>query len=286
VTPRAAVSALVLGTSALTAGISSAGLEASRAGRGQAAQVLYLPSGEYLRIVSLGFPELLADVIYIWSIQYYSNYEVEDRFRYLEHVYGNVISELDPRYIDPYLVGSLIMSVEAKDHEMALRLLEKGMDANPEEWILPFEAGFTCFQILKDYRRAAAYFERAMDIPGAPPPIRRMYAEMFNRIGDKQASLAHWRNIYESADNDHVKDISWRHVHDLTIECDIEALTDAVESYRAREGRPPRELEDLRRSGLIAMVPVDPDGEEYVYDSATGKVSSASRWRLYRKMDR
>ena len=57
--------------------------------------MLYLPSGKYLRVVSLGFPQVLADMIYIWSIQYYGNYEAEDRFKYLEHIYGGVISELE-----------------------------------------------------------------------------------------------------------------------------------------------------------------------------------------------
>ena len=54
-------------------------------------------------------------MIYIWAIQYYSNYEREDRYRYVEHVFGEVIAELDPHYIDPYWMGALIITIEAQD---------------------------------------------------------------------------------------------------------------------------------------------------------------------------
>jgi tetratricopeptide (TPR) repeat protein len=265
-------------------GISSSRLEAmsSRVG----AQVLYLPSGQYLKVVSLGFPEILADLIYLWSIQYYGNYDKAERFSYLEHVYNGVIAELDPHYIDPYLVGALIMETEAGEHEMALRLLEKGMKSNPQEWILPFEAGFICFDALSDYGRAADYFERAMAIPSAPPAIRRIHAEMFNKMGDKRRSLENWKQIHDAADSEYVRDISWRHVHDLAIEVDLETLTAAIESYRSTHGRLPSSLDDLARAGLVAGIQPDPDGRPYVYDPATGSVKSGSPWRLFRKDDR
>jgi tetratricopeptide (TPR) repeat protein len=249
------------------------------------ASVLYLPSGKYLKAMSLGFPEVMADAIYIWSIQYYSNYDTADRFTFLEHIYSGVITELDPHYMDPYLIGSLIMSSEAGDNEMALRLLDKGMAANPREWILPFEAGFTCFNLLKDYPRAAAYFEKAIAIPDAPGVVRRIHAEMLNKAGDKRASLAYWTEVHEKAEDAYVEDISWRHVHDLRIEIDTETLHAALEAWKDSpqgEGRYPRSLSDLQRAGLIAAVPLDPDGAPYAYDPATGSVRSIGPFRLYR----
>ena len=275
----------LLGACVAAAGVSSSRLE-SMSHREGSATVLYLPSGQYLKVVSLGFPELLADAIYLWSIQYYGNYDKADRYVFLEHVYNGVIAELDPHYIDPYLVGSMIMGMEAGDHEMALRLLDKGARANPEEWILPFEAGFICFDSLGDYERAAGYFERAMAIPGAPPATRRIHAEMFNKMGDKRRSLAYWSQIHDTADSDYVRDISWSHVHDLMIEVDLETLTTAVASYRSLHGSLPAALTDLRRAGLVDRIPDDPDGRPYQYDAATGAVKSASPWRLFRKDNR
>jgi len=269
-----------------TAAWSGRRLEQAQAARPTAAQVLYLPSGRYLKVVSLGYASVLADAIYIWSIQYYSNYEAADRFSFLEHIYGNVITELDPHYIDPYLIGSLIMSVEAHDNEMALRLLDKGIAANPDEWILPFEAGYTCYNSLHDYTRAAAYFEKAMNTPGAPAAIRRMRAEMYNKMGDKRASLGYWRDVLDQADNDYVRDIASRHVHDLTIELDVSRLEAAVAAWRARSGSNPPDLGALVRGGFLGAVPLDPDGKPYLYDPRAGAVTSQSRFRLYRRTTR
>ncbi|MFQ5701354.1 MAG: hypothetical protein ACE5HU_05865 [Acidobacteriota bacterium] len=274
---------LVVALPVVTAAYSGARLKDIGSRAPSSAEVLYLPSGKYLKMISLGFSDVLADLIYIWSIQYYSNYDGDDRSQYLEHIYKNVISELDPHYIDPYLLGALIMALEQGDPEMALRLLDKGIAANPDEWILPFEAGFTCYDNLKDYARAARYFEKAMNDPNAPIPITRLRAEMYNKMGDKRSSLRYWTQIHDTADNDYVRDISERHMHDLAIEVDLESLHKAVDAYKARHGIDPTGLEMLVREGLIERVPLDPDGKSYLYNPATGEIRCQSRYRLYRR---
>ena len=234
--------------------------------------LLYLPSGKYLRVMALGFDGLLADVLYLWSIQYYGNYDIRDRYDYLEHIYDQVITELDPHYLDPYLIGALIMTSEARQPEMALRLLDKGFERNPDQWIMPFEAGFLCYDDLHDYQRAAGYFERALRVPGVHPLVRRLYAEMYNRAGDKRTSLREWSEIYQTSTDDYVRNVAWNHVHDLKVSVDVADLTDAVAGFRARHGRPPRRLQDLLASGLLGVLPRDPEDRDYIYDPENGVV--------------
>jgi tetratricopeptide (TPR) repeat protein len=234
--------------------------------------LLYLPSGKYLRVVSLGFDGLLADVLYLWSIQYYGNYAIKDRYEYLERIYEQVITELDPHYLDPYFVGALIMTAEARDPEMALRLLDKGVRANPDKWILPFEAGFLCYNDLHDYKRAAAYFEKALAIPDVHPLVRRLHAEMFNRAGDKRTSLQEWLEIYRTTDDPYVRNVAWNHAHDLKVDVDLADLRDAVGRFRAREGRLPRRMQEIVRGGLLPDLPRDPEERDYSYDAGTGEV--------------
>jgi len=45
--------------------------------------LLYLPNGKYLRVLSLGQAPVVADVVYLWAIQYYSDYDRADRYRYV-----------------------------------------------------------------------------------------------------------------------------------------------------------------------------------------------------------
>ena len=83
---------LVLVAGAVTV-VSGRSLERLSAERPTEASLLYLPNGQHLKLASLGQAPVLADLIYLWAIQYYSVYEREDRFRYVEHVFGNVIAE-------------------------------------------------------------------------------------------------------------------------------------------------------------------------------------------------
>jgi tetratricopeptide (TPR) repeat protein len=248
-----------------------------------AERLLYLPNGRFLRVAALGYPTFLADLIYLWSIQHYGTYREADRFTYLEHVYGEVIARLDPRYVDPYLIGSLIMVVEKQDVSAGLRLLEQGMEANPDEWILPYEAGFWAYDTARDYELAAGYFRRAMEIPGAPASVRRLHAEMFNKRGDKKKSLALWQEVLDTAEDEKVRAIAANHVHDLTLEIDLKRLENAIAAYLRKNGAYPPELASLVRNGLLEAVPVDPDGNSYRYDWHTGEVSPVVHFRLRRR---
>ena len=67
-----------------------------------------LPSGRSLRVLSFGYQNLAADLLFIWSIQFYSTTYLTNRFDYLERVY-DTITDITPLYKDPYIVGSLIM---------------------------------------------------------------------------------------------------------------------------------------------------------------------------------
>jgi len=89
---RRVLTALFVLVCMTTAAVSGRALERIDEGRLSADRLLYLPNGRYLKVASLGQAPLLADLIYIWAIQYYSDYERKDRFRYVRHVFGGVIT--------------------------------------------------------------------------------------------------------------------------------------------------------------------------------------------------
>ena len=119
--------------------------------------IIYLPSGKYLKYATFGYSSLIADLIYLWAIQYYSNYSIQDRFHYLDHIFS-VIAELDPRYLDPYEIGAMIAVYEAKDLNLAFKILDRGLEKNPDQWIFPFQAGHYAQMTIKDYKIAKKYF--------------------------------------------------------------------------------------------------------------------------------
>jgi len=244
-------------------------------GRG-AKDLLYMPNGKYLKAVSLGHAPLLADFVYLWAIQYYSDYAQEDRYRYVEHVFGDVIAELDPRYIDPYWLGAVILTTEAQDEEAGLRLLDRGFAKNPSAWILPYLAGWECDR-LEQFDRAAAYFDLAAKAPGAPPDLFRLKAGMTARTGNLREAIARWQDVLADPRNDEgARAIATRQIRTLTVRADVTDLDAAIAVYRARHGRAPRALDELIEAGIVSALPHDPDGNPYAYDPSTGTVSSAA----------
>jgi len=260
----------------LVAGTAGARLERLSESRSRTTQLLYLPNGNYLRVAALGQQSMLADLVYLWAIQFYANYERADRYRYVEHVFGEVITELDPYYLDAYWMGALIMTLEAHDLDAGLRLLDKGFEANPDEWILPYLAGWEC-RFAGQFVRAADYFRQAAMIPGAPAHVRRMVAGMYKLAGDIREALALWSEVLEDPDSDPAsRAIAERQVRDLHTRADIDDLTEAAGQFRYDNGIYPARLDELVTRGYVATLPLDPDGNAYDYDPQLGTVSSVA----------
>lgn len=232
-----------------------------------------LPSGKTLKILSFGFHELTADMLFIWTIQFYSTYNLTNRFDYLENIF-NAITDIEPRYKEVYIVGSWIMALEAKDIEMSIRLLEKGSRNMPDQWIFDYEASFYAYRDLKDYDRAVKYLQKAARRPGAPSLIRRKEAHLIYMKEDLSQAYAMWLEIYNNATSRLDKDAAFKHLYQIKFEMDKKLLEKTLEQFRQKYTRYPADLAQLVRAGLLKAVPLDFTGQNYRYDPQTGEISA------------
>lgn len=239
--------------------------------------IIYVPSGRFLKYATFGYSALAADLVYLWAIQYYGTYEIADRFAYLDHIFA-VIAELNPRYADPYEVGSMIADREARDIPLALKILDRGFAKNPDMWLFPFEAGHIAQTQLKDFDLARKYFGQAMVLPGAPDFTKRLYANAALKVTDYKTSWDTWLEVYETAADDRVRKIASNHLYQVRAEMDVNALKEAVAGFKEKYGRPPSALDRLVATGILSALPKDLDGRDYVYDPATGDVKAPSLW--------
>lgn len=235
--------------------------------------IIYIPSGKYLKYATFGFPELAADLIYLWAIQYYSDYSIPDRFEYLDHIFS-IIAELDPKYIDPYHVGSLIAVMEAKDLKLALKILERGFEKNPDQWLFPFLAGHYAQMYGNDFQLARSYYKQAMEIEGAPVFTERLYANAAFKSNDYKTAWEDWLNIYENAPDEDTKKIASNHLYNIKATIDKIELEKAITMYKEKFGHFPEDLTRLVQAGYIKNVPKDLDNKDYVYDPETGEVTT------------
>lgn len=245
-------------------------------GRVPGSAIIYIPSGKYLKYATFGYSSVLADLIYLWAIQYYSDYSIADRFNYLEHIFS-IIAELDPRYVDPYELGALVAVYEAGNLELGLKILDLGLEKNPDQWIFPFEAAHFA-QMRKNYEIARLYYKKAMDIPGAPDIVKRLYAFTAFKTMDLETSWKMWLEIYQTTSEERVKKIANNHLYQVKAAMDKQLIERAVAQFKEKFGRYPYDLSQLVRTGLLREIPRDLDGLEYVYDPRRGEVKAAQVW--------
>jgi len=240
------------------------------------ASIIFIPSGKYLKYATFGYSSLAADLIYLWAIQYYTTYTIVDRFQNLEHIFS-IIAELDPRYADPYEIGALIAVNEAKDLKLALKILDLGLEKNPDQWIFPFEAGHYA-QRAGDYETARRYYEKTSKIPGAPEIAKRLYAAAVFKGMDLKESWDTWMEVYKTAKDERTRKIAGKHLYQVKSAADTKLLEEAVGRFKEKYNRLPGGLDELVSHGLLSSLPRDLDGKDYVYDPRTGKIQAPSVW--------
>ncbi|MFC2166556.1 tetratricopeptide repeat protein [Acidobacteriota bacterium] len=239
--------------------------------------IIYVPSGKHLKFASFGNSAVMADLIYLWAIQFYSNYKIPDRFKYLDHIFS-IISELDPKYLDPYEVGALIAVYEAQDVELAFKILDRGLEKNPEQWIFPFQAGHYAQRLLGDFSTARDYYEKTMKIEGAPSQTERLAANASFKLMDYEEAWKSWLEIYQTATDERIKKIAANHLYNVKASRDIQLIKDAIHLYSEKFGRRPLNLEQLVRGGYLNSVPKDMDEKDYIYNPQTGEVRTETIW--------
>jgi tetratricopeptide (TPR) repeat protein len=240
------------------------------------ASIIYIPSGKYLKYATFGYSSLVADLVYLWAIQYYSTFTIVDRYENLEHIFS-IIAELDPRYQDPYEVGALIAVYEARNLELACKILDLGLAKNPDQWIFPFQAGHYA-QMAKDYETARKYYQKTMRIPGASDIVKRLYAAAGFMTMDLETSWKTWLEIYETSPDEHTKKIAAKHLYRVKSALDLTILREAIAKFKEHYRRYPDDLEELVRARLLPSLPKDLDGKDYSYDREKGEASAPTIW--------
>lgn len=234
--------------------------------------LLYLPSPEILKLASLGHPEIAADALYLWSIQYYSLFKPQERFLYLETVY-QLITDLDPLYFDAYRIGALIMEIQIGGDDDALKLsvrklFDKGLHNLPQSWRLAEAAAWDMFIRFHDRRAALHYAEIAAKRPGAPARLKRIVgvwrdAENTWTVDD---SISYWRKAVADAADAYDRGHCLSHLYDATVLKDRQSLEPLLGQFAARTGSCAHKWDELIARGMLREVPRDLNGTPYGID--------------------
>ena len=251
-------------------------------------ETLYLWSGDAIRRMAPGFEDVLADIYWLRTVQYFGGqrvYAEGKRFDLLRPLI-DITTTLDPRLVIAYKYGAVFLSeprpVGAGAPRDGIAVLENGVAAMPNEWRIRQDLGFFHFLYLKDAKRAAEILNRAAEIPGAPFWLRTLAAQVAAEGGERASARSMWQAMFDQSEGGALKENARINLKILDALDGREYLQGFVEEFRKTHGRAPASLQELVDTGRIRRVPLDPSGAAYTYDAAAGRVHIAPTSALYR----
>ena len=247
---------------------------------------LYL-NDKTARRMSLGFNGLAADWYWMRSLQYVGkkllgstgDISLDDlsvlNLKLLVPLLENATT-LDPEFIEPYEYAAIVLP--AINAEQAIRLTQKGIDANPNAWRLYHHLGYIYWRQGR-YELASETYGRGAQIPGAPAWMEAMKAKLLDDGGSRSTAREIYTRMYEQSNEADVKAMANKHLMRLQSLDERDGLRKLFTTYKARTGKCPdswRELEPLFRTLRIPVdqsgAPLDPSGAPYVLKAGACEV--------------
>ncbi|MGH7680843.1 MAG: hypothetical protein ACRENN_02530 [Candidatus Eiseniibacteriota bacterium] len=177
-------------------------------------ELMFYPSGLMVKQAMLGYETAAADIAWLRGIQYYGEHRLTDqKFALIGHVM-EIVGDLDPGFIQPYVFGAFVLAQEMKEPERGLALLKRGQAANPDSWMLAFETGFLHYVCLHDYRSSATYFTWASHLPGHPEYVERFAAFVNQKAGNRAMAVLLWKRVLATG-NRFMQDVAQREIRNL-----------------------------------------------------------------------
>ena len=252
--------------------------------------LLYLWTGEHVRRLSPGLEDLMADIYWLRTVQYFGSqraFAVEKNFELLQPLI-DITTTLDPRFELAYRYGAVFLAEEhpngAGQPRAAIKLLERGARANPASWRIQQDIGFFHYFFLNDPQEAARILVEASKMPGAPVWLRSSAADFLQTGGERDTARRVWQHLYEESEG-RMRDNALFNLRRLDALDAIDAHQQALEEFRRRNARLPESLTEPGMSALLRAPLRDPVGVPFAYDREKGTVSiarSSSMWRAPR----
>jgi tetratricopeptide (TPR) repeat protein len=232
-------------------------------------EVMWITSPRMGRYLSLGYSGLAADIYWTRAVQYFGNKHQQRSMQYkLLPPLLHLTTDLDPQLLIAYYFGSFFLAQQppegAGDPDAAVRLVERGIQQNPDEWRLYYHLGIIHYMERGDYKAAAEAFEKAAKNPNALEFVRVMAAVMRQKSGSPELAAYIWSQIYQNTPNAQIRENAAKHLAALRVDADVMALNERIGAYKQKHGSPPNSWRDLIDDRLLPGVPADPTGRPYL----------------------
>ena len=220
------------------------------------------------RRMSLGFNGLVADWYWMRSLQYVGKKIISvpgdvpidslaDLNLKLLAPLLDTATTLDPHFLDPYEYAAVVLP--SIDVQQAIRITQKGIDANPSAWRLYHQLGYIYWQ-QKDFQAASDMYRRGSQVEDAPEWMGAMTARMAAEGGSRATAREIYNRMYEQSADEKVKDMARRRLVQLDSLDQRDYLRKLLTAYQARVGQCPSNWREIQPVLRAARVPLDASG--------------------------
>lgn len=244
--------------------------------------------GARIKGYALGTEGLIADWYWMRALQYLGNKIIEnpqartslDNLNALNprllYPYLDNATALDPRFISAYEFGATVLP--AIDKEQAIKLLKKGIEANPDNWQIFHYLGYIYWR-LGEYEKASEIYAEGAKTPNAPKFMQMMVAKTKTEGGSRETARAIYQQMYAEAQDAQTKENAELRLLELDSLDERDVIQKVLDAFRLKNNRCAGNWRELypyfgalnnAEKNLVGfdrnLSPVDPKGFAYQLD--------------------
>jgi len=118
---------------------------------------------------------------------------------------AETVTDLDPRFVTPYVHGAMNLGLFAGRYEEAIKLLDKGVRNCPDNWEPNYYRGFLRLFYLNDKAGAAADVTEAAKKTNAPTIVIQLAAALTVGAGEREQAIDFLRSLREVTDDEQLQ---------------------------------------------------------------------------------
>jgi hypothetical protein len=250
--------------------------------------LLYVRSPTVARRMVLDYAAISADLYWIRALQHFGAERLSPpghaRTYVLLYPLLDLTTTLDPYFSIAYRFGAIFLGEAYPGGpgrpDLAVALLQKGVAAQPGKWQYLMDLGFVYYWHLHDYKAAAATFQRASNLPGAPSWLRPLAAVTLAEGGHRDASRTLWQQLAQS-DEPWLHDSAQLRLAQLDAMDVIDSLQPRVQAFREAHPGEPVTWERMAAARLLPGIPLDSSATPFALDPATGAITVEQASKLF-----
>lgn len=228
---------------------------------------LYLPSGKFLKGITLSYDEMFADLLWIKAIGIYGNKSLsQNDYKWLKQIL-DITTTLNPYSQYPYEFGGIVFQDAIKDIDASTTILRKGMLNVPEThkryWYFPFFIAFNYMFYKNDYKTAARYLEIAVQFPQSPSYLPLLTARLYANASVPEVAIPFLQEMIKSTGSKELKKQLLQRLNEIIVERNILILEKAKEQFYGKYQKMPDNIQQLLKKGIIKALPENPLGGKY-----------------------